>query len=91
MMVHRQGDWLTANVGGELVMMSTQKVNYIGLTEVGIRIWELIETSQRVENVCAQLLEEYDIPPQACRAEVDAFINELVEHGAAALEPPPTG
>ena len=41
MMVRRQGEWLTAKVGDELVMMSTERANYIGLNEVGVRIWEL--------------------------------------------------
>jgi len=89
MMVRKQGDWLAAKIGDELVMMSTEKVNYIGLTAVGARIWELIDTPQDVGAVCAQLLKEYDIPPEACRAEVDAFLNELVQHGAIALDPPP--
>ena len=88
-MVRKQGDWLAAKIGDELVMMSTEKVNYIGLTAVGARIWELIDTPQDVGAVCAQLLKEYDIPPEACRAEVDAFLNELVQHGAIALDPPP--
>ena len=43
MMVRKQGDWLSAKVGDELVMMSAEKGNYIGLSEVGARIWELIE------------------------------------------------
>ena len=89
MMVRKQGDWLAAKVGDELVMMSREKVKYIGLTEVGARIWELIETPQKVDAVCAQLLKEYDITPDTCRAEIDAFLNELVNHGAVALDPPP--
>jgi hypothetical protein len=89
MKVRKQGDWLVAKVGDELVMMSTEKVNYIGLTEVGARIWELIDTPQDVDAVCAQLQKEYDIAPDACRAETDAFLNELVKHGAVALDPPP--
>jgi hypothetical protein len=87
MMVRKQGDWLAAKIGDELVMMSTEKVNYIGLTEVGARIWELIETPQEVDAVCAQLLKEYDIAPDACRVEIDAFLNEMVKHGAVALDP----
>jgi hypothetical protein len=38
MMVRRQGDWLTARVGDELVMMSAQTGDYVGLTEVGARL-----------------------------------------------------
>ena len=39
MMIHRDGDWLAAKVGDELVMMSATKGNYIGLSAVGARIW----------------------------------------------------
>ncbi|MFZ0424304.1 MAG: PqqD family peptide modification chaperone [Xanthobacteraceae bacterium] len=90
MIVRKQGDWLAAKVGDELVMMSAEKGNYIGLSEVGARIWELIETPQNVDAICAQLQDEYDgVTPEACRAEVETFLNELVKHGAVALDPPP--
>jgi hypothetical protein len=90
MMIRKQGDWLAAKVGDELVMMSAEKGNYIGLSEVGARIWELIETPQEVDAICAQLQDEYDgVTPEDCRAEVETFLNELVKHGAVALDPPP--
>jgi Coenzyme PQQ synthesis protein D (PqqD) len=88
MMVRKQGDWLAAKVGDELVMMSAEKGNYIGLSEVGARIWELIETPQEIDAVCARLQDEYDVKPETCRAEVESFLNELVQHGAVALDPP---
>ncbi len=89
MLVRKQGDWLAAKVGDELVMMSAQKGNYIGLSEVGARIWELIDTPQELGSVCAHLQREYDVPPETCRAEVETFLTELVRHGAIALDPPP--
>jgi hypothetical protein len=87
MMVRKRGDWLIAIVGDEHIMMSRQKVRHIGITEVGARIWELIGTPQEVDAVCAQLRKEYAIPPDVCRAEVDAFLEELLGHGAVAFEP----
>jgi hypothetical protein len=87
MLIRKQGDWLSAKVGDELVMMSAEKGNYIGLSEVGTRIWELIETPQEIDAVCAQLLEEFEVAPEICRAEVEAFLNELVTHGAVAFDP----
>jgi hypothetical protein len=87
MVVRKQGDWLAAKVGDELVMMSAEKGNYIGLSEIGARIWELIETPQPVDTVCARLQEEYEVTPEACRVEVESFLNELVKHGAVALDP----
>lgn len=86
MIVRKQGDWLAAKVGDELVMMSAEKGNYIGLSDVGARIWELIATPQPLDAVCSRLLEEYDVTPEACRAEVETFLNELSKQGAIALD-----
>ncbi len=87
MMVRKQGDWLAAKVGDELVMMSAEKGNYIGLSEVGARIWELIDTPKDVDTLCAELQGEYDVEPEVCRNEVETFLNELAAHGAIALAP----
>jgi hypothetical protein len=89
MMVRRHGDWLSAKIGDELVMMSAEKGHYIGLSEVGARVWEIIETPSELEAVCAQLEQEYEVAPGVCRTEVETFLNELVKHGAIALDPPP--
>jgi hypothetical protein len=86
MMIHRDGDWLAAKVGDELVMMSAAQGNYIGLSAVGARIWELIETPQTVESLCAALIDEYDVDPATCRAEVDSFLATLGQHNAIRIE-----
>ena len=88
MIVKRQGDWLAAKVGEELVMMSAEKGNYIGLSEVGARIWELIESPKDLEELCTKLQDEFDVTPDICRAEVEEFLGELVKHEAIALDPP---
>ncbi len=89
MIVSKQGDWLTAKVGEELVMMSAEKGHYVGLGGVGTRVWELIETPQDLDAICDQLQREFEVAPDVCRAEVEQFLNELVKHGAVALDPPP--
>jgi len=87
MMVRRVGDWLSAKVGDELVMMSAEKGNYVGLSEVGARIWDLIETPTDLDTLCARLVGEFEVAPEVCRAEVEAFLDELATHGAVSLEP----
>lgn len=89
MIVRRRDGWLSAKVGDELVMMSAEKGNYIGLSEVGARIWELIETPQRLDGIVDRLQQEYDVTPETCRAEVDAFLKDMQTHGAIALDPAP--
>jgi hypothetical protein len=88
-MVRKSGDWLAAKVGDELVMMSAAKGNYLGLSEVGARIWDLIETPREIDAICAQLESEYDVSSEICRSEVAAFLDELVKHGAIAVDPSP--
>ncbi len=86
MMIHRDGDWLAAKVGDELVMMSAAKGNYIGLSEVGARIWELIETPRTIESLCDALVAEYDVDPVTCRAEVESFLATLGQHNAVRID-----
>jgi hypothetical protein len=81
-MIHRDGDWLAAKVGDELVMMSAAHGNYIGLSSVGARIWELIETPRTVDSLCDALVAEYDIDRATCREEVDTFLATLSQHNA---------
>lgn len=87
MMVRRQGEWLTARVGDELVMMSAQSGIYVGLTEVGARVWELIETPQELDALCSKLQEEFEVPAETCRSDVEVFLNELLKHGAISFDP----
>ena len=83
MIVRRRGDWLTAKVGGILVMMSRQKISRAEVNEVGVRIWELIETPQDFDALCRQLQQEYKIPPEGCRPEVETFVTELAKRGVS--------
>ena len=86
-MIRKQGEWMSAKVGEEIVMMSVQKGNYIGLSPVGARVWELLDTPQSFEALCAQLEAEFDVAPDVCRAEVETFIDQLIRHGAAKRDP----
>lgn len=85
MSISKQGDWISAKVGDEIVMMSVEEGKYIGLNDVGARIWELLDEPQPREALEARLLEEFEVTPEACRSEVDAFLAKLVEHRAIAL------
>lgn len=82
MQVQQNGKWLSADMGGERAMMSIETGAYVTLSRVGARIWELIEQPAAVEAICARLTEEFDVPADLCRAEVDAFLAVLEGYGA---------
>ena len=85
MIVRKNGEWLAAHMGDELLMMSAEHGLYLGLSEVGARIWELIETPLSLDALCGRLEAEFEIDEPTCRAEVSAFLAELVRHKAVAL------
>lgn len=85
-MIHREGDWLSAKVGDQLVMMSASEGKYLSLSEVGARIWELIETPRSRDDLYATLVAEYDVTPEQCRREVDDFIATLANERAARID-----
>ncbi len=82
MSISRHGDWISAKVGDEIVMMSAEQGKYIGLNDVGARVWELIETPHSIDGVVAALIEEFDVTPELCRAEVESFVEKLRENKA---------
>jgi hypothetical protein len=86
MMVRRTGDWLSAAVGEELVMMSVERGTYLGLNEMGRRIWDLIAEPRDVAEICRTLEREFEVTAETCRAEVEAFLQEMTQNGAVALD-----
>ncbi len=85
MSISKQGDWISARVGEEIVMMSAEEGKYIGLNDVGARIWELLDQPQPREALEARLLEEFEVTPEVIRIELDAFLDTLAEFRAIAL------
>jgi predicted DNA-binding transcriptional regulator len=55
--------------------------NHFGINQVGVRIWELLEDAGSVDALVDALLREFDISATRCRAEVDAFVAELLARG----------
>lgn len=86
-MIRRAGQWMTAQVGDELLMMSPEHERYIGLTEVGAHIWALLETPMSIDDLCTRLLAEFAVTPEQVRSETGDFLKELAKHGAITLDP----
>jgi hypothetical protein len=79
--IKRNGDLLHAQVGNEVVMMSIEAGAYFGVTDVGKRIWELVEQPTTVADLCARLVREYNVGAEECEAETLAFLDDLERQG----------
>jgi hypothetical protein len=83
--ISRAGDWLGADTGDGMVMMSPAAARYIGISETGGAIWRLLETPQTLARLCQQLAREYDTSSADLRDDVVEFVGGLVARGALAL------
>jgi hypothetical protein len=79
----RDGEPIATTIDDEVVMLSPRAQAYFGLGTVGSEIWNAIEQPRRVDEICAGLLQQFDIEAETCRREVLDFLNDLVERGLA--------
>lgn len=77
----RRAGLMTADMNGSAVMMDIMTGKYYNLGEVGGRIWELLEEPATVAALVGKLTAEYDVPAEKCRADIEPFLNKLLERG----------
>ena len=80
------GRQVTADLNGEIVMMSAEKGNYYALQGVGGRIWAMLGTPIAVTDIVARLAHDYEVDPATCEGDVLAFLNALLDHELITVE-----
>lgn len=68
---------VSSDLAGETILLSMTDAHYYGFAGVGSRIWELVQQPARVSDVCAALIEEFDVPPARCEADLLGFLGTL--------------
>ena len=81
MLVRKADGWLSAKTDKAVLLMSIEHGVYVGLSEVGGRVWELLDTPRSVEDICADLVGEFDVDEEQCRAEVLEFLDDMSKRG----------
>lgn len=77
--VVRTSGSVSANLGGEEVLLNLETGVYYGLNEVGAKIWSLIEQPCPVGKIHEAILAEYDVKPDQCIADMQALLANLSE------------
>lgn len=70
-------DQVSSDLAGETVLLSMTSAHYYGFEGVGSRIWELVQQPARVSDLCATIMQEYDVTAERCEADVLAFLRSL--------------
>lgn len=69
------------HLDGEAVLLNVTSGYYFGLDPVGSRIWNALTASESMEKALDGLLAEYQVDAESLRRDVEAFVEQLREHG----------
>ncbi len=83
--ITRHPDMLSAEIGGEAIMMSIEKGAYFGLNPVATRIWDLIEQPKTMAELIQSITDEYEVSAEQAVDDVHAFVADMIERGIAQL------
>ena len=73
----RRSDVLAQTAGDTVILLTPDSGEYFTLNDVGARIWELTDGSRSVAEIAGVLVEEYEAPLEAIRADVLDVLGEL--------------
>lgn len=68
---------VSTSLGSGLALLDLRTKEYFSLDPVGAFIWETLRRPQRQDELVAAVVGEYDVSPETCAAEVEAFIEAL--------------
>jgi hypothetical protein len=79
--VVRSDDPLSADVGGEIVLMSMERGKYYDLDTISSDIWRRLSQPVRVAELCGTLVEEYDGESATIETDVLALLRQFSDLG----------
>ena len=74
-------------VGGESVLLDLKTERYLGLNEVGTRMWQVLLDSDSIQTAYETLLAEYDVAPQQLEEDLRDLLSRLLENALITTEP----
>lgn len=78
-LLQRNPDMVAADLDGDLVMMNEKLGRYYGISGVGARAWELLETPASVDDLVNSICQEYDIDSETCYRDITQFAQDLMK------------
>ncbi len=67
------------------MILSVDRGKYYGTQVVGKRVWAMLEQPMSVDDLSAELLQQFDVDRQTCEREVRAFVDQLLAEGLVEL------
>ncbi len=77
--VVRSPEQISGDLDGRIVLLSIENGEYYNMNAVGSRIWELLESPNKISALIDQLLEEFEVDRVTCEAEALPFLEQLMK------------
>lgn len=74
-------DVLFREVDGMSILLNLDTEYYYSLDEVGTRMWSLLAETGSIDATLSAVIEEYVVPPDVVRRDLEALVSDLVRHG----------
>lgn len=71
---------------GALVVTSLSAGGFVRLDDIGREIWTALADGLGVDAIVERLMAEYDVPAEACREDVRAFLADLAGRGLVSTD-----
>ena len=82
---------LIRHLDGESVLLNLETERYFGLDATGTRMWEVVTAQPSTQRAFEELLEEYEVEPEALRKHLTELLSGLVENGLLQVLPVDVG
>lgn len=79
-------DVLFQEINGEGVILDLASSSYFGLDEVGVQLWQLLQSDPSLPAACAALLSAYDVESAQLEQDVARLVAELTDAGLVKTE-----
>ena len=76
----RNPDLISADMDGDLVMMSVEQGTYYGLTGIAPQIWIALEEAKTANELFDVLFPQYDVQSETLRRDIDSFLEEMLKN-----------
>lgn len=78
---------VSAELGGEGVLLDIATGLYYGLDETGSQIWRLVREGLGTSDICDRLFSEYDVDRERLRTDITGFLDQLEQNGLIRTRP----
>jgi hypothetical protein len=77
---------LSTNLAGEIVILDIERGIYLGLSDVGVVIWEAMQSPITIAAIVERVVSAYDVSSGTAEVDTVELVNDLVARGLVEID-----